>query len=56
MSVGYSGILPFKEYKKLILDESGATKPVFEDNIRDYLGPNPNVNQSICETIKTGLI
>lgn len=54
--VGYSGVLPFKEYKKLILEESGATKPVFEDNIRDYLGPNPDVNQSICETIKTGNI
>nr|WP_319489358.1 AIPR family protein [uncultured Caproiciproducens sp.] len=52
--VGYSGVIPFKEYKKLILEESGATKPVFEDNIRDYLGPNPDVNQSICETIKTG--
>ena len=54
--VGYSGVLPFKEYKKLILDESGATKPVFEDNIRDYLGPNPDVNQSICETIRSGNI
>lgn len=54
--VGYSGVLPFKEYKKLILEESGATKPVFEDNIRYYLGPNPDVNQSICETIRAGNI
>ncbi len=38
--VGYSGVLPFKEFKKLIIDENGATKAVFEDNIRDYLGPN----------------
>lgn len=52
--VGYSGVLPFKEYKKLILEENGATKPVFEDNIRDYLGPNSDVNQSICKTIKKG--
>ncbi len=52
--VGYSGVLPFREYKKLILEESGATKPVFEDNIRDYLGPNPDVNKGIYETIKTG--
>ena len=52
--VGYSGVLPFKEFKKLIIDENGATKAVFEDNIRDYLGPNPDVNKNITETIKTG--
>lgn len=52
--VGYSGVLPFKEYKKLIVDENGAVKPVFEDNIRDYLGPNPNVNKRIKHTIIEG--
>ncbi|WP_158580436.1 AIPR family protein [Dorea sp. OM07-5] len=52
--VGYSGVLPFKEFKKLIIDENGVTKAVFEDNIRDYLGPNPDVNKNITETIKTG--
>lgn len=52
--VGYCGVLPFKEYKKLILEESGTTKPVFEDNIRDYLGPNQDVNESICKTILSG--
>ncbi len=54
--VGYSGVLPFSEFKKLILDDSGSTKPVFEDNIRDYLGPDPDVNQNIIKTIKTGNI
>lgn len=52
--VGYSGVLPFKEFKKIILEESGATKPVFEDNIRDYLGPDPDVNKNISETILSG--
>lgn len=52
--VGYSGVLPFKEYKKLIVEENGAIKPVFEDNIRDYLGPNPDVNKNIRETIQAG--
>lgn len=52
--VGYCGVLPFKEYKKIILEESGATKAVFEDNIRDYLGPNQDVNESICKTILAG--
>lgn len=54
--VGYSGVLPFKEFKKIILEDSGATRPVFEDNIRDYLGPDPDVNQSICNTILSGNI
>jgi len=46
--------LPFKEFKKLIIEDNGTIKPVFEDNIRDYLGPNPDVNKSICETIMSG--
>ena len=52
--VGYSGVLPFSEYKKLVLEDNGAIKPVFEDNIRDYLGPNLDVNKSISETIESG--
>ncbi|MBQ7254975.1 MAG: AIPR family protein [Oscillospiraceae bacterium] len=52
--IGYSGVLPFREFKKLILEENGTVKPVFEDNIRDYLGPNSDVNQSIRETIRSG--
>lgn len=52
--VGYCGVLPFREYKKLILEDTGATKPVFEDNIRDYLGPNQDVNESISKTILSG--
>ena len=27
--VGYSGVLPFKEFKKLIIDDNGTVKPVF---------------------------
>lgn len=52
--VGYSGVLPFREFKKIILEDSGAAKPVFEDNIRDYLGPAPDVNKSISDTILSG--
>lgn len=54
VEVGYSGVLPFKEFKKLIIEENGTVKPVFEDNIRDYLGPNLDVNQNICKTIESG--
>lgn len=52
--VGYCGVIPFSEFKKLLLNDSGAIKPVFEDNIRDYLGPDENVNTNIKETLKRG--
>lgn len=54
--VGYCGVLPFKEFKKIILEDSGAIRPVFEDNIRDYLGPDQDVNKGIEETILSGNI
>lgn len=52
--VGYSGVIPFREYRKIIMEENGAIKPVFEDNIRDFLGIKPDVNQAIEETILNG--
>lgn len=52
--VGYSGVLPFKEFKKLIIDDNGSIKAVFEDNIRDYLGPDQDVNKNISDTIRSG--
>lgn len=53
--VGYCGVIQFKEFKKLLLNENGVTKPVFEDNIRDYLGPTEDVNQSIKDTLSKGI-
>lgn len=52
--VGYCGVIPFGEFKKLLIEDSGARKPVFEDNIRDYLGPNEEVNKAIENTLSTG--
>lgn len=52
--IGYCGVLPFKEFSKIILDEEKALKPVFEDNIRDFLGVNTDVNKSIENTIASG--
>lgn len=51
---GYSGVIPFGEYKKIICDESGALKKVFEDNIRDFLGEKNSVNEDIEYTIQNG--
>ena len=52
--VGYTGVLPFSEFKKILLEDSGSVKPVFEDNIRDYLGPNEEVNKNIKKSLETG--
>lgn len=48
---GYLFLLPFSEYRKLIIDEeSDNLKCVFNDNIRAYQGDNP-VNKEIGNTI-----
>lgn len=52
--VGYCGVIPFREFRKLLLNENGAIKPVFEDNIRDYLGSAEDVNQSVKDTLSKG--
>jgi len=53
----YIGILPFKEYKEVIIDSaSGKLKPLFYDNVRDFLGIDEEVNDKINRTLqeKTG--
>ena len=55
IKVAYSGMLPFLEFKKIIIDDSGKMKSVFDDNIRDYLEQENNpVNRDISETLKNG--
>jgi hypothetical protein len=50
------GILPFSEFKKLIIDEnSGNIMNVFEDNVR-YFNEKFPINQQIKETIDRGHI
>lgn len=50
----YLMLLPFSEFRKLIIDEKTDTiKSVFNDNIRAYQGDNP-VNRSMTETLKEG--
>lgn len=49
----YIGRLPFSEYKKIIIDgDTGKLKPLFYDNVRDFLGVDEEVNFKINETIK----
>lgn len=51
-SIGYSGVIPFKEYRKIIINESDSLKPVFDDNIRDFLGNRNPVNKAIINTLQ----
>lgn len=51
---GYSGVLPFSEFKKIICDDNESLKKVFEDNIRDFLGEKNYVNENIESTILSG--
>ena len=47
----YIGILPSKEYLRLICDEEGnLLRTLFYDNVRDFQGNNP-VNMEIQETL-----
>ncbi|GMQ63519.1 AIPR family protein [Vallitalea maricola] len=55
VKVSYSGMLPFEEFKKIIIDDTDKMKSVFEDNIRDYLEKEDNpVNNDINTTISNG--
>lgn len=51
VSASYLGVLPVKEFLKLLTDDGGdIIKSVFIDNVRDFQGENP-VNADIAKTI-----
>jgi len=48
----YFGLLPFNEYKKILIDEeSDKIRNLFYDNVRDNLGNN-DVNNDIAKTLQ----
>ena len=51
-SIGYSGVIPFREYRKIIMGDGDSLKPVFDDNIRDFLGNRNPVNKAITATLQ----
>ncbi|MBN1881275.1 MAG: AIPR family protein [Deltaproteobacteria bacterium] len=54
VEVAYIGILPAKEYLKLICDKEGSLqRSIFYDNVRDFQGRN-HVNKEIEETLRDG--
>jgi len=48
----YYGVLPFSEFKKLLIDENGNIQSIFDDNVRDFQGANNPVNKNISETLE----
>lgn len=51
--IAYCGVLPYKEFKKIICSSNGNLNDVFEDNIRDFLGDSNDVNSSIQQTLQS---
>ena len=49
----YLCLIPFEEYKKLIIADQDMITSVFDDNIRAFQGEN-SVNQAMAESLKEG--
>lgn len=47
----YIGMIPYSEFKKIIVDENDRIQNVFEDNVRDFQGESNDVNRGIVQTI-----
>lgn len=47
----YYGIIPFYEFKKLLVDENNHIRNVFYDNVRDFQGINNSTNKDIAATL-----
>ena len=52
-SANYSGLLPYKEFKKIVFSNDGNSirRNIFDANIRDYIGKDSDVNKKIEGTI-----
>lgn len=53
ISEAYIGLLPYKEFIKIIVDENGKLRNVFEDNVRDFQGDTNDVNNGINSTVNS---
>lgn len=48
----FYGVIPFSEFKKLLIDGNGNIQSIFNDNVRDFQGIENLVNSNINETLK----
>jgi hypothetical protein len=53
ISEAYYGILPFSEFKKLLVDDNGNVRSIFYDNVRDFQGNENPINQTIAGTLSS---
>ena len=49
----YIGILPLSEFKKIVKDNNGKVRNVFDDNVRDFQGTGNPVNKKIDTTLSS---
>lgn len=47
----YYGILPFSEFKKILVDDNDNIRSIFDDNVRDFQGAKNPVNSKISDTL-----
>lgn len=47
----YYGILPFSEFRKILIDDNGSIRSIFDDNVRDFQGVDNPVNKKINSTL-----
>jgi hypothetical protein len=47
----YYGILPFNEFRKILVDDNGNIRSIFDDNVRDFQGVDNPVNKKIDSTL-----
>ena len=47
----YYGILPFSEFRKILIDDNGNIRSIFDDNVRDFQGVDNPVNKKINSTL-----
>lgn len=47
----YYGILPFFEFKKILVDDNDNIRSIFDDNVRDFQGAKNPVNNKISSTL-----
>lgn len=49
----FYGVLPFSEFRKLLIDENDNIQSIFDDNVRDFQGPTNPVNSNIKDTLNS---
>lgn len=51
VEAAYYGVLTFKEFREILIDEKDRIKNIFEDNIRDFLGEDVGANEAMNSTL-----